>query len=646
MLGRSSEALEGVAFSTIFEPDEEDGAAFVSRRQSGAKSTRLKGKLLCHNGLSLPVRVSRRPMQDLDGVTIGEVVTIEDLSDSLQMSEYVHLMAHHDLPTGLPKIEAVRGKVDAAIRKLHASGVPFAMVEIGLDDFRRINESLGHFAGDRALYEIGRRIASSLGPEDVLARSAGDGFIILFPDCLTQEEAVRRASDLLRNFDEPFQVDEYCVRISAGLGVSFAAGDKVTQTSLFTECELALRRSKSLGGSRVLCFEPGMAMWHSSSVQMEYQMQEAIEREEFFVVYQPQICLKTGRLMGVEALLRWNSPANGLVMPNSFIPFAEETGLIVQLGEWCLRTACREVVQLQQRLGYPITLAVNVSPKQARAKGFRAAVQNALTESGLDPKYLEVEITEGLLISNEDQALRMIATLQEMGVSVAMDDFGMGFSNLGYITRFKVDRLKIDRSFVGRCTTDRSSKMITISILFLAKSLGIQVVAEGVETDEQAALLAGLECDMAQGYLYSRPTTIDEIYQQAQHFVPPEPMLHATGITEGAQQAWLSRMSSSALIPGGDSVLADEALPVQAPTVSALKKPATAIVMGKLAPETALSVGTGTYGFIEARDPLCRPTHPPRKPGSTRVRVQATDEEGDPYLVPDRPQGSQIKLLH
>ena len=236
-----------------------------------------------------------------------------------------------------------------------------------------------------------------------------------------------------------------------------------------------------------------MADWHSTAIQMESRMQTALERGEFFVVYQPQICLKTGKLKGIEALLRWNSPTDGLIVPNSFIPIAEETGMIVPLGEWCLRTACREAVGLQERLGYPITLAVNISPKQARAQGFREVVQSALESSGLKPEFLEVEITEGLLISHEDEALRLIADLQKLGVSVAMDDFGMGFSNLSYITRFRVDRLKIDRSFVGRCTDDRSSKMITTSILFLAKSLGIEVVAEGVETEQQAAMLATAE---------------------------------------------------------------------------------------------------------------------------------------------------------
>ena len=634
LLGCSSDALAGVHFESLCEPEDELANVSVGTRvytgAPGATRTATRRvKLLCSNGLKLPARVNMRAVQDETGEEIGHVVTIEDLSDYVQMSEYVDLMAHHDLQTGLPKMATILSRVDQAILRLHGSGMSFALVQIGIDHFRRINESLGHDAGNTALREIGKRLCTKLECTDVLTRSSGDGFVALFTECPTQEEAMRRASEMMRTFAEPFKINDYCVRITASFGMSYGKGCKVTQNSSFTECEMALRRSKSLGGNHVTCFDPTMADWHSMAVQMESEMQTAMDNEEYFVVYQPQICLKTGKLKGIEALLRWNSPTRGLVAPNSFIPLAEETGMIVQLGEWCLRTACKEAVELQKRLGYPITLAVNVSPKQARAKGFRDVVQSALEDSGLQPGCLEVEITEGLLISHEDEALVFIASLQELGVSVAMDDFGMGFSNLSYITRFRVDRLKIDRSFVGRCTEDQSSKMVTTSILFLAKSLGIEVVAEGVETEEQASMLASLDCEIAQGFLYSRPTTADEIYKRAQQFTPPKPM------------------TSVAAPLGAVGHLRAAGVNVRTPfpTLPSTNGPAKA--NGRTERKEPLFTGGTSRAFLdtEPRDPVCRPARPPRKAGAARVSIRTVEDESETMLLARTPQGPQFRLL-
>lgn len=616
MIGCSSDEMTGRAFNSLFLPESEDADSAPecltpAIAMGTLRTRRTMGALLCNNGANLPVRVNIRSMMDESGEVFGDVITVEDLSDYMQMSEYVTAMAHHDLQTGLPKSEAILSKIDAAIQRLQTSDVSFALAEIGVDHLRRINESVGHAAGDKVLREVGKRLEANLGKDGMLTRSAGAGFIALFTECSSQEAAMERASALLRGFREPFQVEDYVVRLTASLGMSFATKGKVSQQSIRAEAELALRRSKSLGGNQVTSFGPEMADWHSRAVQTESKMQLALEREEFFVVYQPQICLKTGKLTGVEALLRWKSAEDGLIMPNDFIPVAEETGMIIQLGEWCLRKACRDVAALQKRLGYPVMLAVNVSPKQARDEKFCEVVEGALEASGLPRNCLEVEITEGLLISHEDEALQVIANLQKMGISVAMDDFGTGFCNLGYITRFKVDRLKIDRSFIRGCVEDRNSTMITTSIMFLAKSLGIQVVAEGVETEEQSEMLRKLECEVAQGYLYSRPTTLDEVHAQAQR------------AADACYQKAAERMKaqSESICLTGKKARSEEIDTNVVIAVDTSEKPAFSKDAVFKAPGTA-----STLTYLEAREPICRPSKPVRKGGAARVRWQAVEE--------------------
>ena len=510
MIGRTTADLAGLQLSSLFK-DDVPSSQPASHTGIGTK----RGRLSIRGDAQLPVRIDIRPVQTGSNGPQGSVVTIEDLSDLLQMDEYVKQMQQCDTLTGLPKEETLTSVVEAALMQLHTTGQSFALLELNVDQFRRIRESLGHDAAADALREIAARLIKTIRKGDVVTRSNTDAFTILLTSCTSREDALTRADAVLGAFKEPFRFGLYCTNVTASIGMSFAQPGIVAASTLFTEAELAIRRCKALGGNRVVCFEPTMADWRSHAVQIESQMQSALSKEEFYVLYQPQVCCQTGRLVGVESLLRWQSPLNGLVMPSTFIPAAEESGLIVQLGEWCLRTACNEMVSLQQQLGYPIRLAVNVSPKQIHSPGFKEFVRRTLEETGLCPELLELEITEGLLISHEEEALKAIHTIQELGVSIAMDDFGMGFSNLSYINRFKIDRLKIDRSFISRCPDDHSSRMITTSLVLLAKSLGIEVVAEGVETQAQAALLAGLQCDLAQGYLYSRPTTIAEIRAMA-----------------------------------------------------------------------------------------------------------------------------------
>jgi EAL domain-containing protein (putative c-di-GMP-specific phosphodiesterase class I) len=375
-------------------------------------------------------------------------------------------------------------------------------------------------------------------------------------------------------------------------------------------------------------------------------MQTALANEEFYVVYQPQVCCQTGRLIGVESLLRWKSPTSGLIMPGTFIPAAEESGLIVQLGEWCLRAAAKEVVSLQRELGYPVRLAVNVSPKQIYSSRFKDFVHETLRETGLAPEMLELEITENLLVSHEEEAVKAINSLQELGISLAMDDFGMGFSNLSYINRFKINRLKIDRSFISRCPEDHNSRMITTSLVFLAKSLGMEVVAEGVETEEQAALLAELRCDLAQGYLYSRPTTAAEISTLASNAA----LAASAGEEEQASPAAIDETASNATESSESPSVLSEAAPSTEPARPVVTAPDAVVPAVRDAaptftahtilvpaeeqdrpatnarPAERRKQQADAASPLEPREPLCRPSRPQRLPGAMRIRWTAVPD--------------------
>jgi EAL domain-containing protein (putative c-di-GMP-specific phosphodiesterase class I) len=273
-------------------------------------------------------------------------------------------------------------------------------------------------------------------------------------------------------------------------------------------------RVKNSGRNGSQVYSPGIGMQGLQQLQMESAMRNALEAHEFEILYQPQISFTDGRILGVESLLRWNSTEFGLVGPNTFIPLAEETGLIVPIGEWVLLQSCKEIATLQRRLGVEFSVAVNISPRQFQQNDFPATVEHALQISGLKPEQLELEITEHLLMVDSEESLEIMQRVRKLGVRFAIDDFGTGFSNMGYITRFAVDRIKIDRSFISRCDVDENSRAVTAAIIALAHSLQIEVIAEGVESDEHVQMLRQMACDQAQGYFYSRPLKLADM----QHF--------------------------------------------------------------------------------------------------------------------------------
>lgn len=464
------------------------------------------------DGSEVPVQLTTSVVEDEEGAVIGVMNVSHDLTERKQSNDYIYQLAHYDTLTGLPVRSLLHDRLEMAIVRGGGAQTLFAVMLIDLDHFKRVNDLLGHQAGDSVLCAIAERLKKLVREVDTVARFGGDQFIVLLSELRSRRYAERLAQKVMDILSAPIRVQGENVEITVSVGLSFFSSTS-TADELIRQADIAMYRSKSLGGNGVVTFTPNLGQEVMHKLLMETEMRAGLARNEFSLLYQPQVLMSTSALTGVEALIRWNNPTLGTVMPNDFIPIAEETGLIVAIGAWAIRTACMEIAQLQRESGNDLTLAVNVSPRQVHEEDFQRTIEHALAESGLDPALLEIEITERLLMRDSEEALQIIERIQALGVTTAIDDFGTGFSNMSYITRFKVDRLKIDRTFVSRCVEDENSLAVTTAIIELAHSLKMTVVAEGVETAEQALKLYSLQCDAAQGYLYSRPLSLANLRQ-------------------------------------------------------------------------------------------------------------------------------------
>ncbi|WP_176441789.1 putative bifunctional diguanylate cyclase/phosphodiesterase [Granulicella rosea] len=466
------------------------------------------------DGSRLLVQLIVSAVEDETGAVIGLMGIAHDLSERKQLSDSIYHRAHHDPLTGLPSRSLLRDRMEVAIERGKRFQSLFSVLMIDLDNFKRVNDSLGHQAGDAILVEVANRLRSCLRKVDTIARYGGDEFVVLLTELRSRSHAETVGRKIIAALAAPIVVGNHEIAVTASIGLSMFP-DSIEPDELLRHADVAMYRSKALGRNSLAVFTPGLGRELMDKLKLESALRTALDRDEFYLVYQPQVSLKTGQLTGVEALIRWKSPALGLVMPGDFIPVAEETGLIVSIGEWALRTACDQIAQLQLDLRRRLNVAVNLSPRQVHQKDFQTMIESALLESGLPANSLEVELTEHLLMRDSEESLEIIERVQALGVKVAIDDFGTGFSNMSYITRFRIDRLKIDQSFVSRCVDDQNSLAVTTAIIALAHSLRIDVVAEGVETPAQAAVLRDLRCDFAQGYLYARPLSLEGLRAMA-----------------------------------------------------------------------------------------------------------------------------------
>ncbi|MCJ2039136.1 EAL domain-containing protein [Methylobacterium sp. J-059] len=437
----------------------------------------------------------------------GWAITFEDVTARRAAEVQADEMARHDPLTGLPNRLLLRERLKESIGRLQRTGEACAVLLIDLDRFKPVNDTLGHPMGDALLKKVADRLRSTVRPTDTVARIGGDEFVILqtsVKEAADTQALARRLVDLI---GRTYMVDGHLLTIGASVGVALAPGDGSDADTLLKNADLALYRAKLDGRATYRFFEPEMDARMQARRQLELDMRQALARREFQLHYQPQLQLEGNRLVGCEALIRWQHPVRGMVSPLDFIPLAEEIGLIVPIGEWVMRQACRDAVTWPA----PLSVAVNVSPAQFKSERLVEMIMSALAASGLPATRLEVEITEGVLLQHSEKTLQTLHRLRELGVRVSMDDFGTGYSSLSYLRSFPFDKIKIDRSFVSDLSGKRDGEAIIRAIAGLGKSLGMTTVAEGVETADQMERIRAEGCTDVQGYLISKPVPASEV---------------------------------------------------------------------------------------------------------------------------------------
>jgi diguanylate cyclase (GGDEF)-like protein len=444
-------------------------------------------------------------------LVLGTVLSLRILQQRKREDDRVHHIAFHDDLTALPNRLNLTERLDQALGRHRRAEMTLAILYMNLDRFKVINDSLGHEAGDILLCLVADRLRAQLREGDSLARVGGDEFVVLIENYANSIAVSACAQRLVEQLSAPYLLDKKDCHVTVSIGISTFPADGSDSQTLLKTADVAMYRAKETGRNNYQYYLPSMNVHTVERLELESDLRHAVERGEFFLHYQPKVEIASGLITGVEALLRWKHPLRGLVPPLDFIPLAEETGLIVPIGEWVLATACARTKAWQGR-GLPkLSVAVNLSARQFADTMLLAKLTRIIHDSGLDPSLLELEITESVVMSNGESAVGVLEKLKSIGVQIAIDDFGTGYSSLAYLKRFPIDILKVDRSFIRDIPTDSGDKKITRAIIAMAHSLRLKVVAEGVETAEQLEFLGSQSCDAVQGYFLYRPLQEEEL---------------------------------------------------------------------------------------------------------------------------------------
>ena len=476
------------------------------------------------DGRKIAVHLALTALRDPQNQITGYLAIAFDVSERKSLTDSISFMAHHDALTRLPNRTLLNQRLEQALQLAARSERRVAVFAIDVDHFKRINDSLGHMAGDELLTVVATRLSEAVRTTDLVARTGGDEFIVMMPNAGEMDDIHRSGQRLLRAFHSPMRVGTREINVTGSIGMCVFPDLAQDAPSLIRNADHALYAAKERGRNTFHAFSETMLEASADRLEMEADLRHALSQEELELYYQPQVNTRTQAITGVEALLRWHHPIRGMVPPARFIQVAEEGGMIVPIGEWVLRHGCAEIKRLQTQLGRRFTLAVNLSPRQILQENLVEVVTEALESSGLAAEDLELEITENTLMIASAETVDMLARLRELGVRLAVDDFGTGFSSFKYILEYKVDRLKIDRSFTAKCAIDTNAGAIVRTVIAMAHGLNMTVVAEGVETEEQLAFLLRKRCDEAQGYRFGRPMPAIElrrVLSDPEPFPPP-----------------------------------------------------------------------------------------------------------------------------
>ena len=459
-------------------------------------------------GLRMAVNLAVSPMRDNAGRLSGYLHVAYDITERKRAEAFVRHMAHHDGLTGLPNRTLLMDRLDRAISQAERQHEQFVVLALDLDHFKRVNDTLGHPVGDQFLLTISRRLQRTVRAVDTVARVGGDEFAVVLTDVRDRRELAPVVAQIAKAVSDPVFVDGRELMVTPSIGGCLFPEDGTDAETLLKHADTAMYQAKSRGRSNLQWFTKTMRRQNEQKMQMSAALRRAIDRKELTLQYQAEVSARSGLVIGAEALLRWRQPGRGAVSPDRFIPVAEETGMILELGEWVLRTACSDCVDLQQKSGRDFTLSVNVSPRQFQQHGWLGLVEAALDQSGLAPNRLELEITEGLLMHNPTESAAVLHRLRDLGVVIVVDDFGTGYSSLAYLARFPIDKIKIDRSFVRNLAASAPDAGVVNAVIVLAQSLNLRVIAEGVETVEQLDYLRTRGCDEVQGFLFGESVQI------------------------------------------------------------------------------------------------------------------------------------------
>jgi diguanylate cyclase (GGDEF)-like protein len=477
------------------------------------------------DGRLFTVEQTVKPLVDSRAGIDHFVVVQEDISERVEAERRLHHMAQHDFLTDLPNRYSFGELLEDEFARVGRAGGAVAAMLLDLDHFKDINDTYGHAVGDGLLVAVGRRLRRRLPKSVGLARCGGDEFGIMPTGLDSFEAASELAQELLESFHSPFALRGQEIYVSASVGIAIYPPGPSDAKSLIKRADLALYRAKEDGRNSFRFHEQEMDREVRHRMWMGQELRGALGRRELFLEYQPQVSVSTGEVSGVEALLRWQHPARGLIPPASFIPAAEASGLIVPIGEWVLRTACAQAQSWQNRFAVPLRVAVNLSPVQFRDTRLVETIEEVLAETGLDPVLLELELTESLLMEVAESVESIMEQLEALGVRLALDDFGKGYSSLEYVRRFHLDRLKIDRSYVHGLGNGSPDPVIVSLIAVLGHKLGLEVIAEGVETEAQLEFLVDEGCQQAQGFYFSGPVPADQLdllLQEGSERIPPQ----------------------------------------------------------------------------------------------------------------------------